>query len=166
MLDLLLSLSSVVSYLLQVVCHNKIIFYFPLMLLIVIHPMLQPVLILLNKQCSSLIKGWIAIPCFEVGTVYFSLKVYRSEVLLIVTVHTIFFRQFQCMFWGLFWFCFWVGKDMDPTPHPPDYLYASISGIKSCKTSNVCIPKMLPGYLKINLEHVYGLKPFQTKNLH
>lgn len=138
------------------------------MVLIVIHPMLQPVLILLNKQCSSVIKGWIAITCFKVGTVYFSLKVYRSEVLLIATAHLKhFFRQFQCMFGRLFWFCFFfgVGRDMGhPCPLPPrhGYLNASMSGIKSCKTSNVYIPKMLPGYLKINLEHVYGLKLFQT----
>lgn len=34
--------------------------------------------------------------------------------------------------------------------------------IKSCKTSNVYNPKMLPGYLKINLEYAYGLKLFQA----
>lgn len=70
--------------------------------------------------------------------------------------------------------CVWVGvflsfffSELEKTwispPLPPyGYLNASISDIKSCKTSNVCVPKMFPGYLKINLDRVYGLKMFQT----
>jgi len=49
--------------------------------------------------------------CFKVGTVYFSLKVYRSEVLAIATAplqHIFFFRQFQCVFGGLFCFGFFL----------------------------------------------------------
>lgn len=79
-----------------------------------------------------------------------------------------------CVFGGLFWF--WVGfvfffflefeEAWITHPHAPlstpSYLNASITNTKSRKTSNVYIPEMIPGYLKMNLEHVYDLKLFQT----
>lgn len=72
------------------------------MVLTAIHPMLQPVLVLLNKQCSS---GWIAITCYKEGTVYFSLKVYRREALLIATAYLQHFLGFGVIFG--------VGRDKD-----------------------------------------------------
>lgn len=69
--------------------------------------------------------------------------------------------------WVLFFFFFLEFEEAWIThPHAslstPSYLNASISNTKSRKTSNVYIPEMIPGYLKMNLEHVYDLKLFQT----
>lgn len=64
---------------------------------------------------------------------------------------------------GFGWFFFFLEFEEAWITHlHTQLLNASISDIKSCETSNVYIPEMVPGYLKMNLEHVYDLKLVQT----